>query len=537
MHYEPWAISESRFDVNSLNHSETVFTIGNGYFCTRGALEESCPGEERVTFLHGVFDDMPLVFTELANVPDWLEFDLEIAGEHFDLLSGEILAYERRLDLSRGLLTRRVLWRSPAGKETEILFERFASMADQHLACQRISLTAVNHAGSLLAVSGLNGETDNQGLKHWQWVSQSIHGRQIALELITRATGIRLGMVNELRVSGSEEPEVQAWNVRSHPSLAVEMPLSSGQPVVLEKRTALYTSRETPEPLQAAQMKLEEAARLSWAELLDASTAAWVADWDACDVEIEGDLESQTALRFSLYHLLIAAPRKDERVNIGAKTLSGFGYRGHAFWDTEIFMLPFFTYTQPKLAHNLLSYRYHLLPGAQRKAAGNDCEGAQYPWESAATGDEVTPTWVPHPTDPTQSIRIWTGDIEIHISADIAYAIWQYWQATGDEEFFLGRGVEIIMETARYWASRLEWKEANGRYELTDVIGPDEYHDHVDNNAYTNYLARWNLQTAAALAEWMRARHTQAWAELSTRLKITPEVVSGWKEKAALIYC
>ena len=135
-------------------------------------------------------------------------------------------------------------------------------------------------------------------------------------------------------------------------------------------------------------------------------------------------------MRFNIFQLLSAAPRHDERVNIGAKTLSGYGYRGHSFWDTEIFMLPFFTYTRPEIARNLLSYRYHGLAGARRKAMENRFCGAQYPWESAATGEEVTPTWVPHSSDRTRQIRIWTGDIEIHISADIAYAIWQYWQAT-----------------------------------------------------------------------------------------------------------
>ena len=144
-------------------------------------------------------------------------------------------------------------------------------------------------------------------------------------------------------------------------------------------------------------------------------------------------MSSQLELRFNLFQLLIAAPRGDERVNIGAKTLSGYGYRGHSFWDTEIYMLPFFTYTRPEIARGLLSYRWHNLPGARKKAAGNGFRGAQFPWELAGTGEEVTPTWVPHQTDPTQLVRIWTGDIELHISADIAFAIWQYWRASGDD--------------------------------------------------------------------------------------------------------
>ena len=168
---------------------------------------------------------------------------------------------------------------------------------------------------------------------------------------------------------------------------------------------------------------------------------------------IEGDNEAQLALRFNIFQLLIAAPRYTDRASIGAKTLSGFGYRHHAFWDTEIFMLPLFSCTQPELARNMLMYRWHNLPGARAKAVGNGYEGAQFPWESAGDGREVTPTWVPHFADPTQLIRIWTGDIEIHITADVAYGVMQYWHVTGDDAFMRDYGAEIVLDGAKFWAS------------------------------------------------------------------------------------
>ncbi len=234
--------------------------------------------------------------------------------------------------------------------------------------------------------------------------------------------------------------------------------------------------------------------------------------------------------------MLIAAPRNDELVNIGAKTLSGYGYRGHAFWDTEIFMLPFFTYTRPEIARNLLSYRWHNLAGARAKAMANGYQGAQFPWESAATGEEVTPTWVTNPKDRTKLIRIWTGDIEVHISADIAYALWQYWQTTHDDEFLARRGAELIIETARFWASRAEWQETLQRYEITDIIGPDEYHDHVDNNVYTNALARWNLQTAIEIIAWMKQKQPQAWNWLSQLIQFNETEISAWNHIIDHIY-
>ena len=272
----------------------------------------------------------------------------------------------------------------------------------------------------------------------------------------------------------------------------------------------------------------------AWA--LAENQAAWQSEWARTDVEIEGDEEAQIALRFNLYQMLIAAPRHDDRVNIGAKTLSGFGYRGHAFWDTEIFMLPLFSYTAPHIARNLLHYRYRLLAGARAKAKGNGFEGAQFPWESADTGEEVTPTWVPHFGDRTRLVRIWTGDIEIHISADIAYAAHQYWTVTGDDEWYAAEGAEIILDTARFWASRAEWNKDAGRYEYNDVIGPDEYHDHVDNNAYTNHMARWNLRTALETLDWLQAQAPKRAQALIAQLELTPERLAHWRDVIARIY-
>ena len=206
---------------------------------------------------------------------------------------------------------------------------------------------------------------------------------------------------------------------------------------------------------------------------------------------IEGDIEAQLAMRFNIFHLVIAAPRWTDRASIGAKTLSGFGYRHHVFWDTEIFMLPLFAHAQPGLAANMLQYRFHNLPGARRKAAGNGYAGAQFPWESAADGVEVTPTWVPHFADPTRLIRIWTGDIEIHITADVAYAVMQFWQITGDDSWMRDYGAEMVLDGASFFASAAQLEE-DGKYHYRNVIGPDEYHDRIDDNAFTNAMARWH---------------------------------------------
>lgn len=532
-----WTISEPSFTPDRIWHNETVFTQGNGYLGTRGAFEEYYPNEQRTTFVHGVFDSVPVVFTELVNFPDWLELEILLEGERFSLAEGEILAYERKLNLYNGLLTRRVVWRSPKGRTTRLEFKRFTSQANVHLASLQVVITPEDYSGSVEVRGGLDAGMDNLGFKHWEWLDQGIDGHVCWLHLRTRDSGIETGMAARIISISEGQVNTQSWDVRGHPTLAAQSPVKAGKSLTFEKTVSIFTSRDGDDPIGKARAELAALPDLAWNELWEAHARCWEEEWKRSDVLIEGDDEAQIAIRFSLYHLLIAAPRNDERVNIGAKTLSGYGYRGHAFWDTEIFMLPFFTYTRPEIARNLLSYRYHNLPGAREKAVLNGYSGAQYPWESAGDGREVTPTWVPDPDDRANLIRIWTGDIEIHISTDIAYAIWQYYLASHDEEFLIDRGAEIILDTARFWASRLEWNAGRAMYEITDVIGPDEYHDHVDNNAYTNYMARWHLRKAHWLGVYLKDRHHQAAQRLFARLELTDETLTHWLNIADQIYC
>ena len=236
-------------------------------------------------------------------------------------------------------------------------------------------------------------------------------------------------------------------------------------------------------------------------------------------------------MRFNAYHLLITANPNDHRANIGAKSLSGEGYKGHVFWDTEIFMLPFYIYTQPETAKALLMYRYHCLDAAKENAIKNGFKGAQYPWESADTGEEVTPKWTHDGKH-----RIWTGEEEIHITSDVVYGILTYLTATGDVDFFLDYGAEILFETARFWDSRLEHNAAEDRYELKRVIGPDEFHEHVDNNVFTNYLTQWNLEQAISWFAALESDHPEAFAKLTQKLGLTAQEVAGWKHKAERVY-
>ncbi len=529
-----WNITEASFDVQSQHHRETIFTIGNGYLCSRGAFEEGYPDEQRATFIHGIFDDVPIVFTELANAPDWLALQVIANGEQFNLEHGSIEKYERSLDLKTGVLTRDIRWRSPKGLSVAVRFERFASLPQEHLLYLRCQVIP-EFDGELEIRAALTGCPDNEGYTHWKPLDQGLSAQDDTVAYLhtrTRATKARLAMA--MRVEASPPAEVSFWDAANAPTFRLVFRVNRGKAVTLAKIVGVATSRDTEDPVAMAVGQALKAP--GWDEALNAQTRAWKEEWERSDVLIDGDDEAQLAIRFNLFQLLIAAPRHDQRVNIGAKTLSGFAYRGHSFWDTETFMLPVFIHTAPGIARNLLDYRYQRLPAARLKANANGFEGAQFPWESADTGEEVTPRWVPDFSGRDGLVRIWTGDIEIHISADVAYAAHLYWKVTGDDAWFVEKGAELILDTAKFWVARAEWNPRMSRYEYNDVIGPDEYHDHVDNNFFTNAMARWNIRTALDVLEWLKRNHPARGEELTRQLELTPSRLSRWADVIARIF-
>lgn len=521
-----WTVTEDSFIPKSQNHKETVYTIGNGYFCSRGAFEEFHPGERRASFIHGVFDDAPIVVTELANAPDWLPVGVLLNGERFAMHSGVIESFTRSLDLRTGVLSRTVRWRSPAGDIATLQFERFCSLADEHTALIRCHVKP-EFNGTVEIRLGLNSHTDNDGLAHWHWLEQ---GHTVGLTLMraqTRKSKVEVALAQRAQIVMGEVTSYTFWDTPGQPTDVLVLKAKAGEDIIVDKLVGIATSRDDDNP--SALAKAHVTAINDWASAFKANAEAWAKEWARCDVEIDGDDEAQIALRFNIFQILIAGPRHDDRVNIGAKTLSGFGYRGHAFWDTEIFMLPFFIYTAPHIAKNLLNYRYYTLPAARHKAKVKGTEGAFFAWESADTGEEVTPVWVPDFHDKTKLARVWTGDLAIHISADVAFAVYQYWQVTGDDEWFRDRGAELILDTAKYYGARAEWNAAQNRYNYTDVLGPDEYHDHVNNNAYTNRLAQWNLQAGLDTLAWLQKHAPDKATALVNTLDLTDERLARWQ--------
>ena len=534
-----WSVIENQYIPEEIPYKETIFTIGNGYLGTRGTFEEAYPGQQAVTLINGLFDDAPLVHTELVNVPNWHNMEIIVNDDRFSLLDGQILQYERVLELHTGVLKRSVLWQTPQGNKIQITIERFASLADAHVVALRTRIKAVDSDCVIKFRSGLIGFVDNAGLVHWNLVKQGRAGEtDFYLTVKTKQTGMLVSEAASLNVTSPQPVTYDFWDAEWSPQLVATSACKCGEMIVIDKLVTIYTSLDSDSVESDALTKLEAAKCLGYDNLRLANDEEWSMNWEKSNITIEGDDDLDLAIRFSIFQLLISAPRWSDRVSIPAKTLSGYGYRGHVFWDTEIFMLPFYIYTQPDIARNMLMYRYNTLNGARRKARQNGYQGAMYAWESAGTGDETTPRWIPvwnKESNEDELVRIWCGDIELHITADVAYGLMEYWQATKDDDFMRQYGAEIILDTALFWGSRVEYRADLERYEISDVIGPDEYHDHIDNSAFTNAMVRWHLRSAIHIAQWLLQMDAPGYSQITQKIGLTDEIIKHWENVADLL--
>jgi len=536
MNSNPWVVYEGPVCPDQLGQYEALLTIGNGYVGVRGKLEETNEESFNSTLVHGIFNYVEGDLSpDLAPVPEWLGLTLTFAGQVFRLDQGRVLGNRRWLDLQTATLWRQVLWQDSQQNVIRIEFVRFASLVNEHVMVMQVRIKALNGAPELTIHGGLNSQiTNSTGFNHWQpWQSGHTGHNQVWLSSKTNQSGYGLAISAALLTDANAKPEF--IGDPKHPQVSYRLPLIEGETFTFTKLVALHTSRDSADPLAAAQTTLAQAALHGYNALYEEHCRAWQQVWSTSDIEIEGDEFAQQAIRFSMYHVLIAAPRPDEQVSIGAKTLSGPGYRGHVFWDTDLFMVPMLTVTQPQLSRNLMMYRYHRLPGARAKATAEGYKGAMFPWESADTGEEVTPKWTP-PDAEGKRIRIWTGDIEQHVTSDIAYSMIQYWQWSGDDAFMRDHGAEVILDGARFWASRVEWNETAQRYEITQTQGPDEYHEHVNNSVFTNRMARWHLETALLVWDWLNSTYPATAHSLADRLGFSESERAHWQNVIERIY-
>lgn len=526
-----FSVVQPAMDWLRLAFWESIFSLSNGLLGTRGSFEEPMAGtpSRPMTFMAGLYNTLPKGLPELPVLPDWKSTHILLDGAPLDLRLGVLLKFTRWLDLRHGLLGREVIWRDARGRTTHLRFLRFLSMADVSLAVSRIELTPVDWSGPVEVEMGLP-LPDPAAARRGHWRSVRLRAKPDGVaSLSARSSQTRRPLAVAGACDGRIGGEVAAFTPIVEEAVCgqrLRFDAERGRTCVLDRFVTFLAGEAGDDPPRKRARTLAVAfADAGFASAFGRHAEACARMWERIDVEIDGPDADQRAIRYNLFQLATLRPPPDLSASIGPKGLSGTHYLGHIFWDTEIYMLPFFTLTDPDGARALLQYRYDTLGGARRKARDSGYRGARYAWESADTGEETCPRWIPDHTG--EKVRVWCGDLQDHITADVAWGVDQYVRASGDTDFLWDRGAEILFETARFWASRAT-PNAAGEYDIRDVMGPDEFHIHVDNDAYTNWLARWNLLAAADLYE-NDAFPADLRTALLARLKLGDEEPDTWR--------
>ena len=518
-----WIIEETSFHEKYTGKCESIFTQGNGYLGLRNSLEERYVDTVRGMFITGTFNKASKEeATELPNVSDIVNMEIELNGERFSMTEDNLKEYSRTLNLYTGETCRNVLWEGKNGNVVQLSFHRFVSYKNVHVIGAYVEIKPVNCDVKATVVSGINAQVTNHGAQHLtEFSKRAFEEKFLQMGMVTTesAVSIAVSTVHKVFQSGkyTEDAASKIIDDRRKIHAEIQLVIPQGETARVEKISTVHSSRDLeyvasgkePEGENVCRdglNNLKEAEEKGYETLLEESKKVWEKIWKKQDIQIDSkEDDAQIAVRFALYHLQIMVRREDNRVGIGAKALSGEGYKGHSFWDTETFIFPYFQMAEPETARTLLEFRYKVLYGARKKAIENGYKGAMYPWEAAWVSDgEVTPYVIGVNVHTGEPMICLTGVIEQHITSDIIFALWQYYAATDDQDFMDRYGYEMTIETARFWNSRLEWIEENNRYEIRDVIGPDEYKEHVDNNAYTNYMAHENMRLAAQVIACIR---------------------------------
>ncbi len=528
-----WVINERKWEPDLQGVRETQFTIGNGYLGSRGVLEEKPWGATPGTYIAGLYDRTGAMVTELVNMPNPFDFKIINQGEKLDIVGMDIISHTRKLDMKKGLLLRRTVYKNSRGRCFDYQSLRFFSMNHRHTGVMQVFFTPLDSDTYITVQDNIDITIMNQGVltegykRHFQITNINEEGPIFYVSGRTFESKIGFSYAYSLTATRGK-------NVTFLKEKTFRMRIKKNETVCFTKICSLYTTMEVKRPIVSARRSVKKNITIGFDQLLKDHIDSWREKWEIANIEIHGDQNVEKAIRFNIYHLIIAGNDKDYNSSIGARTLSGKGYRGHVFWDTEIFILPFFIYNFPKIARNLLLYRFKNLDMARRIADERGYRGVLFPWESADKGIDETPTW--HKNLDGSIIKINTMRMEQHISSDIAWGVMHYYSVTKDEEFLVEYGLEILFEVARFWASRVWYNKRIRRYEIKSVIGPDEFHEDVNNNAYTNYMARWSMLTGLKMYNACKNRHKQKLQSLCRKIRLTQEETEDWRKIANKVY-
>jgi alpha,alpha-trehalose phosphorylase len=554
---DEWNVIEKAFHPEFLAQLETMLALGNGYLGMRGCPEEGGPNAENGTFINGFYEARPIVYGEEAygfaktgqtilNVTDSKIIKLFVDDEPFWLPTARFLSYDRRLNMKSGTLDREILWETPAGKQVLITSRRLVSFVHRHVAAISYRVTLLNAeapvviASEMLANEPSAGAYGNDPRQAAFFAGRTLHhrasyakDRRIVLCHATEQSRMTLTCATDHALETPCPHAYKALHTEDFGQVAFTIEARPGCPIHLTKYMVYQTSQaaSSEQLCGRAEWTMDRVVNQGFQQLLAAQEQYMDDFWRRSDVRVTNTsqdrlkrttVEVQQAIRFNLFHILQASARA-EHTGVPAKGLTGQAYEGHYFWDTEIYLLPFLTYTSPRIARNLLTFRYKMLPQARARARQLGHRGAMFPWRTIS-GEEASAYYA-------------AGTAQYHINADIMFALRKYVQATGDELFLQDCGSEMLVETARLWLDLGFYSDGKGgKFCINGVTGPDEYNAVVNNNAYTNVMARENLRYAAQTVDSLRATKPDMYNALVQKTALEPSEVEAWIRAAEHMY-
>ena len=531
-----WKISTDKFtnDKESIMRNGNVYQIANGYMGYRGTLDEFGPGELVGITLAGIFDRVGDAWREPVNAPNGGFTKVTLDGDEISVLSTTIRKHIQSLNLENAVFERETDYESQ-GKILRIKSTRFLSADRHNLGIIKFSLT-VDKAAKIKISTGIDYNVWDLNGPHLLNLTPEKKNGILLVHSITSETSKQVAVAEAVDLNFGKETHETNGNKNLR---VIKLDAERGKTYTFYKYFAVYTDND---PIKAsvnddALSSVKETKALGYETCLNNHNIQWAKKWEYCDVKIDGDDEAQKALRYSIFQLLIVAPVNDSANSIPARALSGQVYKGAIFWDTEMFMFPFFLCTYPEKAVELMRYRIKTLGGARRKAKteGVGYRGAYYAWESQESGDDACTYFNIGDPFTKRDLRTHFRDKQIHISGDVAIAMWEYFKVTGDDSLLLEGGAEVILECARFYYSYAYFKKDKNRYEILDVIGPDEYHERVNNNAFTSMVVKATFEIANATVNYLKQKHPDELNVLLKKIEISNEL-SSFVEAAELLY-
>ncbi|MGQ9778777.1 MAG: glycoside hydrolase family 65 protein [Bacillota bacterium] len=531
---DPWKIIEEGFDPARGRVSESIFSLANEYMGVRGYFEEGYSGDRLVgSYINGVYEEYMTPKPPykgisdrvcfMVNTLDWLHTRLVLDGEELDLARSRYENFRRVLDLRNGRLQRSFLWCTATGRRLEVTFTRFLSMVRPKLGFQRITLRPLNFDGRIQIRLGLDFSPLHEaaGANFWSCPRKGIEEGIIGILGRTQKSGHMVYAGFRLQGHGETADESPVVGEK-YIGVDLSLPLRKGEESHLDKIVFLHAEKrpgKTVEEVWEAGVKAaKEHLAVSYEEAFARQEAYWQEIWRHSDITIENDPANQQGIRYCIFQLHQTYHGADPSLNIGAKGLTGEAYNGHAFWDTEIYCLPFYLFNNPEAARNLLEYRYRTLPQAMERARMLDCEGACYP---VAT------------LDGTESCTLWQhASLQLQPTTGVAYGIWHYVKVVGDRDFLYTKGAEMLVQICRFLASRGQWGQRSGKFGYYCVMGPDEFQMMVNNNCYTNYMARETFWYTLQVLQEMKTEAPGRYDELVEKVRLAEEELASWQKMA-----